>query len=146
MIVTLQRKIVFENACGVLVNLEDLEKAILSDFRSPFASRHKIYIHAKYPAVSMRNDKVHIHRLLAKYWYGSENIHGMYVHHKDGNKLNCLKDNLEIISISNHQSMHNVGKTISEEQKESIRKFNRNRNGLKRRKMLVGIHYQLVHL
>lgn len=42
------------------------------------------------------------------------------VHHRDGNKFNDMPENLDIISNSDHVSIHNNGKHLTEEHKQKI--------------------------
>lgn len=122
-----QKPILFKNECGCIVDYLELEKAILwfQDFNTH--SKKKIYLYGSYPAVSIGNKKIHVHRLLMMFWNNRKLERNEYCHHIDGNKLNSLKYNLEIVECSEHQSMHNKGKTITEEHKEKIRESNRNR-------------------
>ena len=101
-------------------------------------------MHGEYPAVSIIKDKIHIHRLLMMYWIGTDLPKCYFVHHIDGNKLNATKENLSLVFNSKHQSYHNKGKTITNEHKESIRKFNHSQKG-KRRKYKVKISAEQVY-
>ena len=56
------------------------------------------------------------------------------VHHKDENKLNSLKENLEIVSDSIHLSGHNIGKKLSDAHKSQIALANKKRKGAKHKK------------
>lgn len=121
------KPIIFKNECECIVDYLELEKSILwfQDFNTH--SKKKIYLLGNYPAVSIGNKKIHVHRLLMMFWNNRKLERNEYCHHIDGNKLNSLKYNLEIVECSEHQSMHNKGKTITEEHKEKIREYNRNR-------------------
>lgn len=59
------------------------------------------------------------HRLIWEDVYG-EICSSDYIHHKDGNRLNNCILNLEAINKSKHQSLHNLGKTVSDETKKKI--------------------------
>lgn len=48
-----------------------------------------------------------VHRDVARYKYGREIHKDEVVHHKDGNKLNNSRDNLELMSRSKHTKLHN---------------------------------------
>ena len=50
---------------------------------------------------------VYEHRLIMADLVGTENMIGMEVHHKDGNKLNNDPNNLELMDKSIHRSLHN---------------------------------------
>lgn len=64
------------------------------------------------------------HRLIWEDLNGEINPND-YIHHKDKNKLNNCIFNLEAINKSEHQSLHNKGKIISDETKEKIGKAQR---------------------
>lgn len=53
------------------------------------------------------------------FWLNSYIPNCYIVHHVDGNKLNANKENLCLMFISTHQSLHNQGKTISDEQRKN---------------------------
>ena len=59
-----QKKIKFVNDCNALVDYEELEKAVLWYAESHVISIKHIYMHGNYPAVSICDEKIHIHRLL----------------------------------------------------------------------------------
>lgn len=63
-----QKHIRFINDCGCIVDESELEKAILWYQKSPTASIKHIYMHSKYPAITIHKEKCHIHRLLMLYW------------------------------------------------------------------------------
>lgn len=132
MIVKKQKKIEFINDCNCIVDYIELEKAILWYQEKPTSRLKHIYLHGNYPAVTIFNKKIHIHRLLMMYWTNNKDISSkIYVHHIDENKLNASKNNLEFIDVVIHQSKHNKGKIITEKQKEAIRKSNHKRLGRK---------------
>lgn len=64
MIIKEQKKIEFINDCNCIVDYDELRKAIIWYQNKPTARIKHIYIHQKYPAVSIHNKKIHIHRLL----------------------------------------------------------------------------------
>ena len=134
MIVNYQKAIKFFNDCECLVDLEELEKAILWYSEKPVAKTRKIYMHGRYPAVSIYNEKIHVHRLLMMYWENRKLQRQEHVHHKDENKLNSLKENLEIVSDSIHLSGHNIGKKLSDAHKSKIALANKKRKGVKHKK------------
>lgn len=120
-----QKKIVFCNNVNCIVDLELLENACIWASQKPLVSKKAISMHGNYPSVSIYGKKWHIHRLLMSYILGRFLTSNEYVHHKNENKLDCRMNNLQVMSASNHQSMHNKGKVISEKQKEQIRNWNR---------------------
>ena len=94
MTVKRQAKIDFSNECECLVDYSELEKAILWYQKKPSLSRKKIYLHGHYPAVSIHNEKIHIHRLLMQYWLKTRIPFEYSVHHLNENKLDAstIKD------------------------------------------------------
>jgi hypothetical protein len=90
-----------------VVDEGELIKAILWYSSKPIARVKTVYVYGKYPAVSIYNEKIHIHRLLMMYWLNRKLSSEEYVHHKDENRLNALRRNLEIVGQSKHQSQHN---------------------------------------
>lgn len=90
----------------------------------------------RYPAVSIHHEKIHVHRLLMMYWKKRKLETKEHVHHKDGNRLNALKENLEIKDASVHLSYHNKGRKFSEEHKCKIALANEKRKGIKYKKIV----------
>jgi len=128
-----QSKIMFANTCDCTVDLALLEQAVIWYADGKTLKPHrKIYLHAKYPAVSIYNEKIHIHRLIMMYLHKNIFDKNMCVHHADGNKLNNSIRNLELIRDSLHGHIHNKGKTLSVEHRNKIAKANRKRKGFRR--------------
>tara|TARA_R110000851_G_C12799304_1_gene537273 strand:- start:8 stop:442 length:435 start_codon:yes stop_codon:yes gene_type:complete len=140
----IQRPIVFNNTSNCIVDYLELEKAILWYQKEPSKSKKKIYLFGFYPAVTIKKEKIHVHRLLMMYWEGRLLKRKEYCHHKNHNKLDCTKSNIEIINASLHQSMHNKGKKISEEHKECIRKSNKKRIGTTYKKRNIHENKDLI--
>ncbi len=134
----IQMPIRFINDCNALVDCNELSAAAIWYAESPILSVKHIYMHGKYPAISIGKKKIHIHRLLMMYWLHAEIPIQYFVHHVDGNRLNATKENLSLVYSSTHQSLHNKGKIISDEQKAKIITFNHNRKG-KRGKYKVNV-------
>jgi len=110
MTIKIQRPIQIVNNCDCVVDEGELIKAILWYSSKPIARVKTVYVYGKYPAVSIYNEKIHIHRLLMMYWLNRKLSSEEYVHHKDENQLNALRRNLEIVGQSKHQSQHNKGR------------------------------------
>ena len=127
-----QREIRFVNDCNAIFDYKELKKAILWYAKSPVAQIKHIYMFGNYPAVSIHNKKIHIHRLLMMYWLNSHLPRDFFVHHIDNNKLNATKENLSIVFSSAYQRHHNIGKIISDKQKQMIREFNHSQKGKRR--------------
>lgn len=134
MIVKKQKTIEFINKCNCIVDFEELEKAIMWYSNKPVTRLKSIYLHGQYPAVSIYQEKIHVHRLLMMYWNKRKLLSYEQVHHKDENKLNALRSNLEITLAGIHQSYHNKCKLFTSSHKEKIGLANKNRKGMKMKK------------
>lgn len=132
MIVNSQKKIEFINDCNCIVDYDELEKAIIWYQEKPTSRVKHIYLHGNYPAVTIFNNKIHIHRLLMNYWLNAKMPTSFFVHHINGNKLDARKENLSVVFGVTHQSKHNKGKSITEKQRKSIILSNHERLGTKR--------------
>jgi hypothetical protein len=131
MTVKAQRKMLFDNKCDCIVELTVLEQAMIWFSSKPQCAKKSIFMHGKYPAVSIFGEKIHVHRLIGLYLQREKLVRGLYVHHKDENKLNALSNNLEVVTSSAHQSHHNKNKTLSDSHKSKISESNRLRKGTK---------------
>ena len=110
MIVNEYKEIQFLNECRAVFNAKDLERAINWYSDKPVARLKRIFTYGEYPAVSIYDEKIHIHRLLAMYYEQRDLDSAEYVHHLDGDKLNALRDNIVIQSASDHQRQANKGR------------------------------------
>lgn len=124
-----QKEITLVNCCNAKYDVKTLTDAILWKADRPVQSIKHVYIHGKYACVSIGKNKFHIHRLIKEFILRQKIPLGFHVHHKDGDKLNNMEDNLEVIEQSIHLSEHNKGKTISENTRIAIIKFNHHRKG-----------------
>jgi len=121
-----QRELTLLKSCDCKYDSKLLSKAILWKAKNPMISIKRVYLYGKYPAVTIDGKKTHIHRLIYEYKNQQEDMNDKFVHHKDGDKFNSYYKNLESMNVKKHQHMHNVGKIISEDQKQAIRNFNIN--------------------
>lgn len=122
-----QKQIKFINDCNAIVDYIELEKAILWYAKKPVTSIKHIYMHGKYPAVSISREKMHIHRLLMMYWLDTIIPSEFIVHHLNNNKLDATKENLSIVLNTVHASKHNKGKEVSNAVRERLIEFNHSR-------------------
>lgn len=135
MIVREQKPLVFNNACNAIFKDWQLEQAMLWYSQIlPVCRVKKIFLYGKYPAVSMRGEKIHIHRLLVSWLHKRRLKKQEYVHHKDGDKLNGKLSNLELMSVTEHQSITNKGRKFTNAHRERIGQANKNRVGMKYKK------------
>ena len=144
LILNKQKKIEFVNDCNAIVNYGELKKAILWYSPKPTARVKHIYMHGIYPAISIYEEKMHIHRLLMTYWLQCKLPSNYYVHHIDENKLNALQNNLLLVFSSTHQSKHNKGKRVSDETRKLIAYANKKRKGKRQKKHRQDVSTQIV--
>ncbi len=130
--IKVQKQIKFINDCNAIVDYNELEKAVIWYAKSPVISAKHIYMHGKYPAISIHKEKIHIHRILMMYWLGIVLPNDYFVHYIDENKLNAQKNNLSVVFAPAHQSYHNKGKRLSETHREKIAENNHKRKGTRR--------------
>ena len=125
MIVNEQKPIKFNNDVDCLVDYNELEKAIIWYQEKPTASNKKIYMFGNYPAVSIHNEKVHVHRLLMTYWLKTRIPSEYSVHHINHNKLDSRKENLSLVLNSAHNSAHMKGIEFSSDHRKKIGEANK---------------------
>ena len=110
MIVNEQKPIVFDNKCHAIFCADDLKEAILQKTTKPVCRVKAIYIYGHYPAISIHGEKYHIHRLIAEYKLGGALGRSESAHHSDGNPLNALWENINIMRQGDHVRHHLAGK------------------------------------
>jgi hypothetical protein len=145
MIVNKQKEIEFINDCGIIVDYSILAKAIYWYSSKPTTRIKHIYLHGKYPAVSIYKEKIHIHRLIGMYINKRKLKRDEYIHHKDENRLNSEISNLVLMKNIEHQSLHNKGKLVGEKQREGIIKFNKTRKNIRQKLHRPNITYKKVN-
>lgn len=131
MIVNKQKRIEFNSPGEVLYDADELRKAILWYSDKPVCKLKHVYLHGRYYAVSIYEQKIHIHRLLMMYWLQRDLETIEHVHHINGNRFNNLRENLEVIFAPLHISQHQKGMPKSEEHKAKISIANKRRKGMK---------------
>ena len=124
-----QRKIEFINNCCAVVDYDELEKAILWYSCKPTISKKHIFMYGNYPAVSIGKDKIHIHRLMMMYWLDCKITREFLVQHIYENKLDCRKENLEVVLDSSKISKNGKGKTVSDKVRNRMIAYNHTRKG-----------------
>jgi hypothetical protein len=131
MILNKQNNIEFSSPVEVLFDREELKHAIYWYSKKPVCRLKHVYLHGKYYAVSIYDKKIHIHRLLMMFWQKRDLEPQEYVHHKNGNRFNNLKDNLELIMCPDHQSIHNKNRIFSDTHRHKLSEANKKRTGMK---------------
>lgn len=128
-----QKPLTLINKCNAIFDSGALIRAIYWYSKYPVCKEKYICIHGRYPAISIYDEKIHIHRILMMWNIGRRLMTDEYVHHIDGNRLNNLLSNLTIMTPSEHQSKSNKGRKFSQEHRKKIGEANRNRKGIKYR-------------
>lgn len=125
MTVKIQRPIVIEKTCHVWIDRPDVAAAIAWYAKKPVCRIKKVFMHGRYAAVSIHEEKIHVHRLLMMWKLRRKLGRAEYVHHKDENRLNNHLSNLELMAESDHQSHHNKGKFVSAETRSKLTETNK---------------------
>ena len=73
---------------------------------------------------SNKDGYVSEHRLVIEAFFGRILSKEWEVHHKDKNTLNNRIDNLQLLTKSDHTSLHSVGRIVSEDAKNKMRNNN----------------------
>lgn len=108
----------FINDCNCIVDYSILEKAITDECKRRNVvpkEVYKIYLWRGYPGISIKHDKVSIHRIIGKYMVGYDLPPNIVVHHIDGNKLNNKISNLQVMKSELHTKEHNIVQYVSKE-------------------------------
>ena len=106
----------FINDCNCIVDYSILEKAITDECKRRNVvpkEVYKIYLWRGYPGISIKHDKVSIHRIIGKYMVGYDLPSNIVVHHIDGNKLNNKISNLQVMKSELHTKEHNIVQYVS---------------------------------
>ncbi len=137
MILNSQKPIDFNSPSCVIYDQEELKKAIIWYSKpKPVCRLKHVYLHGNYYAVSIYDKKIHVHRLLMMFWLKRDLQRNEHVHHKNHNKYDNRKENLELILASDHMSMTNKGKALSSEHKNKISEAGKKRKGIKIKKRI----------
>jgi len=136
MIINRQKPIEFNSPLEVLFDRDELKKAIIWYSPKPVARLKHVFKHGRYYAIAIYDQKIHIHRLLMMYWLKRDLERNEYVHHINGNPFNNLRENLELMSASLHQSLIHKGKPKTLEHRRKIGEANKKRKGMKFKKRI----------
>ena len=127
-------RIEFKNTCGCTVDYDLLSKAIHYAF--PHFKKNKsqkrsitVYGRRRQPAIYMKRKKYPVSRLIAQFLWPEAMNDNNVVHHKDGNPLNNLTENLKIVSQSEHSKHHHTGLRRSPDNSEKGKVIILHQNG-----------------
>ena len=101
----------FDNECGCVFEQPILEKAVIQECNRRNIlpkERYKIYLYRGYAGISIKHDKVSIHRIIGNYMANQTLESNIVVHHIDGNKMNNTISNLQILRKELHTKEHNL--------------------------------------
>lgn len=113
----------FENSCNCIVDYKILENAIIEECKRrniEHKDRYKIYEYRGYAGISIKHDKVSVHRIIGKYMVGLDFGSEIHVHHIDGNRFNNSISNLQVLRSELHTKEHYIVQYVSEEYKKEF--------------------------
>jgi len=122
---------IFTDKSNSIFDSRELEKALFWYTGKQNKNTRSVFMYGAYPAVRVKTKKLHIHRLLMMYWLQDKINKKYYVHHRNGNKRDASKENLELMRRDEHGHDHNVGRIVSKEAREKIAESNRRRKGIR---------------
>ena len=108
----------FTNSCGCIVDYKILEASIIEECERrgiPSKDHYRIYMYRGYAGISLKHDKVSVHRIIGKYIVGFDFDESISVHHIDGNRMNNDISNLQVVKKSLHTKMHYLVQYVSKD-------------------------------
>lgn len=108
----------FVNECNCIFEPKILEQAIIFECQNRNIkpnNSYKIYNYRGYAGISLKHDKLSVHRLLGQYMIGMRLNKEVHVHHIDGNRYNNLISNLQVIRNSLHTKEHYLVQYVPKE-------------------------------
>lgn len=115
----------FINECNCIFENEVLECSIIEECKRRKIkpkSQYKIYNYRGYAGISLKHDKVSIHRIIGKYMVGMDFDKKICVHHINHNKLDNRISNLQVMKNSLHTKEHYIFQYVSKKQLDENRK------------------------
>lgn len=113
----------FENACNCTIDYEVLEKSIIDECKRRGIEpkdKYKIYMYRGYAGISLKHDKVSVHRIIGKYMVGFDFGSEIHVHHINGDKMNDTVQNLQVLKRELHTKSHNLSQYVSQSHKKNF--------------------------
>lgn len=108
----------FINECNCIYEHDILENAIKEEcYRRNTTPKkvYKIYNYRGYAGISIKHDKLSVHRLIGEYMLGLKINKDIHIHHIDGNKMNNVISNLQAIKRNLHTKEHNLVQYVSKD-------------------------------
>lgn len=131
----------FINLCNAIYDEQLLLKAFHWYIDGKYSERQRnassVFLRG-YPCVSINGKQVNIHVLLMMYKLNTKNLNGYIVHHEDDNILNADMGNLQLITRSQHNSIHHKNKIVSKATREKLKTV-RTSKGKKHRNDILGV-------
>lgn len=86
----------------------------------------------KYKSKKINGKKIDEHRFIMEQFLGRKLDRYEVVHHINGDKSDNRIENLQLMTLSEHSKLHNIGKKISNEQKNKLSEIQKNRPNARR--------------